>query len=276
MKNLFLLSICTLLLVSCSRLKIAVDWADTFVLAGMEDYYEFSSHQSAQFKKEFRTILKDVEKSDFREFASLLEAIVVSVEKNELSRDVIKTHLEQGRGILQKAIYKFEPLIQRVNDEQASSNFEKYDREFKTKLAEDYKDLGNQKKAMKKHKASFDFWIDQSIEFLTETQEESLTKQLLETQPPTRLRLDSKNSVHEKFVMARSDSVARKAFISKFMSSWESLQTEVYLNARKPYQEKLLDWMHQVAQTLTEKQKQNIIKNLKKRAGEFRSLSEAK
>jgi hypothetical protein len=266
MKYLFFVLLSPLLLISCSRISIAVHWADTFVLSGVEDYFDLSSAQKSQFKTEFKLILKEIEKNDFPKLAEYLESLAATVENNQLTLTVVQDYIKKGGGLIKNAFIKFEPLAIRIVEEQASKGFESFDNEFNEKFNKDLKELDDQNARAKKLKKQYEFWIDQTVDFLQESQEKSLTEQIAENPSPKQLQLQSKKSVYDKFVIARANPIARKEFISKFFNDWESLQTTEYLQARKVYHEKLFVWIYQLSQTLNEKQKRNLTENLRKRS----------
>lgn len=276
MKSSLLLLACLIFISGCSRLDVAINWADTVVLSRVEDYYDLSSQQKKAFKKEFKIVFAEVRQQDFPLFAKFLDSISDSVKKNDLSIVSIRKHFQASREIFIGAMARFEPLIQRMNDEQAQSGFENFDREFLKKYKEDLEELQSTKKEAKKLRKQYYRFIDQTIESLSDLQKKSLDQQLSENPPPKRLQLESRKSLHDNFSLIRSDKTQRKEFLTGFVKNWESLQTAEYLSARKAYQEKLILWVYELSQSLSEKQKQKIIKNLNELSLELIQLSKQK
>lgn len=259
---------------SCTRLEVAMNWADTFAISAVTDYFELSSSQKSQAKAEFNATLHEIQKNDFPLLAEVLERAANRVEKSELEATQIFSFYSEAEEIVKRAYQKFEPQAQKIVDNQAQSNFALFDKEFAKKVAHDREDAEKPETLLKNTVKKFNRWIDNTIEFLTDSQDTQM-RDMLKTQPaPVALQINSRESVYEKFKSVRSSEKDRHELIRKIFYDWESLQSSDYLKARKEYHERIKSWTVGLYKNLNDKQKKNLIKNLRSRASELRKLSE--
>jgi hypothetical protein len=257
----------------CSRLDLALQWADTAVLYGLEDYFEIDKAQRSQFKKDFNAVLLDVQANDFSQWADFLKNQANEIENESVNRESLVNSFKKFRDYFKSAAIKFEPLIQNLIDKQAAKKFELFDAQFLKKYNTDLENLSEPKNQTETLKKRFDTWIDFTVESVTKDQKKSIQKQQTENPLPQQLQLESRKAVFEKFKATRTDAVQRKQFINSFFANWDSLQSPEYVAAKATYENNLIDWLLQFYATLNKDQKKTFIKNLRSRADQLIGLS---
>lgn len=257
----------------CSRMDLALRWADTFVMHSVTDYFELTSAQKDHAREEFNKALKEVRREDFAKLAAHLRSVADLSEKNQLHKENIETALKELRVGFLTAGRRFEPMAQKVVTDQVASDFKYFDQEFQKKYAKDLKRAQDPAQARSKLKGRSEDMIDESIEFLTSEQKEWIKDWQTQITPPEIQQIESRKFVFEKFKLVREFEPTRTAFVHQFFTNWESLQSAPYLAAREEYQRKILELTVRIGTTLNEKQRKNLSENFRKRADEFAKLA---
>ena len=165
-------------------------------------------------------------------------------------------------------------MAQKVFNFQAKSGFESFDKELREKQEKDLKKASNVKDLAKDSRKKISRWVNETVEVLTTEQDRELTDMALKFPAPLKFQIQSREALFEKFKSVRSDPEARQKLIHDFFYQWESLQSEDYLKARQEYRTKYRQWLIGLSSKLTVNQKQDFVKNLRKRAAELKYLSE--
>lgn len=265
----------------CARLDLALKWADTYVLSSLSDYFDLSKQEKEETRQSFKQTLANIQTQDFPALAEQLNLLATLIQKTELRNDLSK---EQKNDLLniqirkifadigelfKKASGRFEPLGQLVVANQAKKGFHHFDEEFLKKYNQDLLDITDQKKQKKAVQKKINTWIDETVEFLSDSQKSKLTEEVRKYPPPVFLQIESRRLVFEKFRVARNNETLRRAFVTQFFNQWDSLQSAEFQEARKAYFEHVTQWLVEIVQTMNEKQKKNLLRNLHKRALEF-------
>lgn len=257
----------------CSRLDLALRWADTFVMSSVTDYFDLNSEQKKAAKDEFNKALSDLRREEFPKLAEILRKIADLSEKNELKAPAIEGFLKEMTAGFTVALQRFEPMAQKIVADQAATGFKLFDEEFQKKYEKDLKKAQDPTQARAQWKDRADSMVDESIEYLTEAQTQMLKSWQTQNNPPKLLQVESRKTVFEKFKLARDNEESRKNFIKLFFSDWISIQTPAFQTARAEYQAKTHALMISILTQLTEEQRKNLTKNFRARAKEFDNLA---
>lgn len=244
-----------LLFSGCTRLDLAVKWADTYFLSSLGDYFDLPANQREDIRKDFNLALSTIQKNEFPVLAEKLISLAQTTEKNELSEIYLRKKIEEIGEVLRKGIQRLEPLAQKVVKIQSLNGFHHFDEEFLHKYNQDLLEITDEKKQKKLAQKKVDRWVDETVEFLTITQKSNLDEIMKKSPPPLFLQLESRRIVFDRFRQAREDQLKREVFISQLFTEWDSLQTQEFQNARKEYFNKVTEWIITIALQLNEKQK---------------------
>lgn len=261
---------------SCSRLDLALRWADTFVMYQVTDYFELSSEQKSQARGEFNRALTELRREEFPRLAQELRAIAELSDKNELNAANVELHLKRLQEGFLGAGRRFEPMAQKLIADQVPKNFSQFDAEIMRKYEKDLKRAQDPAQARSKLKNRAEDIISDSIGYLTPAQKNVFKEWLRQTTPPQPQQVENRKIVLDKFKEVRAEEETRVAFVRDFFYDWESLQGPEYLKARADYQKKVSDLVVQLAGGLEEKQRKNLSENLRRRADELDRLANPK
>lgn len=274
MKKIILLLSCSLLLLSCTKLDFVLRWADTFALSYINDYFDLTSSEQKELKQDFNLVLKQIQKEDFPIYAIQFNQLADQIEKDHLNAETVESFLNQLEISFKKSMQKFEPLAQKVFNFQAKSGFDYFDKEFRRKQEKDSKKALNIKDLARDSRKKINRWVAETVEVLTTEQEREFTDMALQFPAPLKYQIASREALFEKFKTLRHEPEAREKLIHDFFYQWESTQTEEYLKARQEYRGKYRNWLISLSGKLSVKQKQDFVKNLRKRAAELKTFSE--
>jgi len=272
-KNIWIVSILALFLVSCSKLSMGVLWADTFVMSSIDDYFVLSSDQARQARAEFKEILREVRREEFPRLAELLEQFSAAVESGQISEEKLEQWMMQTQNVIRLGLGRFEPLGQRLIAEQAAAGFSRFDREFEKKYEKRQKQLLNEKERRKLADKTFDRILGETVKTLNSEQKVWLEELVATSPPPLLLQQESRKYVFEKFKILRETEEDRKKFISTYFSDWAGIQSEPYQEARAAHQQQLQSFFLRVLRSASEEQKQNLMASFRGRAKELRDLA---
>lgn len=266
-KTIFL---CCLALVftSCSKLSVAVYWADTFAVSELDDYFQISSAQKTETQKSIQLQLSEIRKSDFPKLAELFEEAAGQVEKEKLGKEQILSLRTRLIDLMLSMSKRFEPIILQLMLWEKENNFQKFDLALKEKQEERWQKISSEEKRIKEARRRVDRLYSRSVGYLTDDQEKRLIEVLRSN--PLQLEWENRNIVFQKFVQARPTEM--ESFLKKFFHQWESLQSAEYIKARDQYRKNWDEYLLFLLQNLEPKQKSNVIENLREIAAELRSL----
>lgn len=257
----------------CSRLDLAVRWADTFVMSSVTDYFDLTSEQDARARGDFRTALRDVKKIDFPILASHLEDFALLVEKKEVTDEKVDRFLDQVDSQVRTSIARFETMAQNLLDQQSGGSYEMFDAEFSRKHEKDLKEARDDRAQKKKVNKNIDRFVGETVEFLTEEQQKEVDAWIRTNPPPLQLQLESRKALFDQFKSLRADEKKRRDFIRSYFTNWIALQTPAYQKARMESHQRIRSLFKKVLATITEKQRKNLVENFRFRAKDFRAIS---
>ncbi|MBX3019383.1 MAG: hypothetical protein KF767_15965 [Bdellovibrionaceae bacterium] len=260
----------------CSRLDLALRWADTFVMYSVTDYFELSSVQKTEARQEFNTALGELRREDFPKLSAELRRLADLADQNAFTAENVEEHLKLLQDGFLAAGRRFEPMAQKLIQDQVAVNFKQFDTEVMKKYEKDLKRAQDPAQARSKMKNRAEDIVDDTIEYLTPAQKEAFKGWVQQTTPPQVQQVENRRIVLDKFKAVRADEAARRKFVHDFFHNWESLQGAEYLTARAEYQKKIRDFVIQIATSLEEKQRKNLSEKLRARAGELDRLASAK
>lgn len=258
------------LMSGCSRMDLALRWADTFVLATVDDYFLMDSTQKARTRSEFNQALQQVRKNEFSRIADLLEDSANKLESSQFGAPEVEVFHRTFNQIFKSAVGRFELMGQNLLADQVATDFKLFDQEYQEQQEDRKKDLEDVKAQSKKTLKSIEDFVEETIEYLTKIQKQDLQEFVLKHPRPAQLAFQSREKMYEKFKSVRKDEALRRAFITIYFTDWESLQTSEYVKARAENQAQFKAWLVRLLGGLEPGQRKNVVQNFRKRAKDFR------
>ncbi len=260
-------------LVSCARLDFGLQFFSFYIKSEVDDMFDLNTPQKDLFEKNFSTELEKAKRDRFPIYADYLESISQAIESTNLTGEKVSQLFDQGSELFLQTPPQWKTALEEVVLTLKVDQFKVFEEYFYTKI-EKQKDRSKTLKSRQKQQLkAMQKWIDESIEDLTSTQEKKL-EQYIKTNPkPFELSIKSQEFVFSQFKEAFPEVNKRQIFIQTFLTDWRTLQLPDYVKAHELYLVKLKDYVMDLSLNLNEKQKNNLIRNLKKRALELRKIS---
>ncbi len=271
MKAKIYLLLCVLLLSSCSKLSLAVYWADTFLLAQIDDYFTLTSEQKSEVKKQLQDIFREIRREEFPQLAAMLESMAAAIETGAVSAKEASGWSLSLRDRLIAMGIRFEPLGQKLIEWESQKGFRRFDQAFADKQQERFAKISSEERRQKEARKRAERMIDRTVEELTDSQESGLASLLQKN--PLLLEWESRNTVFRNFQKVRESPLERAKFVRLFFTKWEELQTESYLTARSQYRaewEKFILWL---VPKLSPEQRKTAVDNLRVLSKQLQDLS---
>lgn len=268
-----------IVLASCSRLSVAVRWADTFIVQAVDSKFDLNSQQKKEFSVEVQRALASVRKDRFPIWAETLEKWAASIQKsglNEtLSFEMWDFVFAEARGLMKFAEGPAFKLIDLVTEK----NLGAYQKSSLKEIAEAREKLHQSqvdqriKEQIKEQKAKIIPWIEYWHDTVTKNQEQNLEEFLRQNPFPAEMAFQHREVQLEKLGRIQSDKAAQKKWINEYLLNPEMARTQSYAKGLSDWQLKLRSWIGGFHRSLTEKQISVFANELKRRAAELRDLA---
>ncbi|MGZ3743787.1 MAG: DUF6279 family lipoprotein [Pseudobdellovibrionaceae bacterium] len=258
---------------SCSRLDIAVNWADTYIIYQVDDYFDISSQQSKELKESLKKDFLKIRHEQFNKWAATLRQFNKNILENTLSEEIFHDYftktLEASRQLPTYFVNTAVKFIASTNQTQ----LEHFEKTVRKKNIEDQKKIQNGETARNESRKKYLRWIDMWIGPLSKEQTQ-LLNQHLNTHPfPAQAQLANKIYILEKFHESRKSPEGLKNFVRNYYNNKYEVENPEYLQALAAYQTELEKFLFQLIQSLNEKQKRTLSENLSEKSSALEKLS---
>ena len=221
-KLVFILTV-VFLSVSCSRLDIAVNLANSYIVHKTDDYFDLTKEQSKRLKESLAKDINQVKKTIFPQLAAemLKIADTVSFQKTFDSTFVSATY-QRIENLFMEGVRIFTPTAVALAGDLSPNQITLFQKEVDEKLNDLKKD--SEKKSFDKMKKQFDSWFGS----MTSNQKDDLKKFVEKNPGPTKLSVYNRQTLAHNFVRAFPDKNARKKYVEKIL--WFSMLRTQNLN----------------------------------------------
>ncbi|MBC7372222.1 MAG: hypothetical protein H7326_11690 [Bdellovibrionaceae bacterium] len=263
------------LLIGCSRLDVAVNWADTYIASSVDDYFDISSSQSKELKLDLKRDIARLRKEQFPKWASQLRELETQFApgaaklSSEKFHTFFKETLDAGRAL---GPYFAATTVKFVTTA-TSEQLEHFEKTVREKNVEDHEKIQNSKKARQEARKKYLRWTDLWIDSLTDDQDKLLDIHLDANPFPLEQQLTNKLFVLDQFSTARKTPEKLKTFVTDFAVDRNRFNSAAFQKAMDTYQQELEKFVYQLLQTLTEKQKKHFRENLTEKAEALEKLA---
>lgn len=279
MKKLYFVFNLSLLLlpVSCSRIELAANWADTYIVNHIDKYFEVSSMQSQFIKKAVKDDVDAIRKKIFPNVADELERFQKKIESNTpiAYQDIDQSQLELKK-IFYDTVAIFEPNAQVFVKKLTSQQLDIFKSAFDKKTKEMESDLENPAEAKKKRfnriKDQFQSWVGT----LNNEQLFIIQQFTADNLPPLKEQLKNRDRLSKEFLDSFKNDESRNKFVTQLFTNYESMRDPEYAKASNVYQKKVFELIVVMLNQLTPEQKKHLIDTLKDRAEQVRETAQNK
>jgi hypothetical protein len=257
------LGLLLLLFTGCNRLSFVLYWADTLVISSLNDYFDLTSSEEKKLKVEIQRLITEIKSNEFKQTIDLLNKIKSDVKADSVDVAKIESYEIEFDKIAESIGKKTKPIFIDRIQKQKIKGFEKFDKEFEARIKKSQKRF-EKSKTYDQDLKSLDRWVDNSLGFLTPSQQLWLKKEIKDNPSPQLLRIQSRQHVFENFKSVRSDNLKLELFLNQYFDNWESQQSADYILARNKYRSQLRVWIVRLLSDKNANQKDNLIKTIDK------------
>lgn len=270
----FLLGLwCLLGVLGCTRLDIAVSWADTYIVSQVDDYFDINSTQSKGLKESLKRDIAKVRKEQFGVWAAELRRFEKEVRENTLSEESFHQYFENTLDTSKKIQPYFTDSAVKFISTATPAQLEHFERTLRKKNIEDEKKIQNGQKARYETRKKYLRWVEMWIDSLSKDQDQLLNQHLTDYPFPALAQIKNKNVVLEKFHEARKSPESLKNFVRNYYNNKYQYADPEYQKALTSYQAELEKFIYGLVKSLNEKQKKLLSENLTAKASSLERLA---
>lgn len=276
MKKLLSLFICAIGISACSRIDIAVTWADTYISSKVDDYFDITSHQKKILKESIRDDLRRLRQEQFKLWAAELNQLHHELTTNTLDENKLREYFQRSLQNSKKIQPYFSQTASQFISSTTPEQLNYFERAFQKKAREDHKKVQTTERMLKENQKTYRRWIDMWLGSLSKDQERLLNQHLQESPFPLDLQIKNREQVVVRIQELRHSPDELKNFIRDYYKDRYQYTPPEYQRALANYQAGLEKFLIELLKSLNEKQKQTLSENLLEKAAILDRLSVAK
>lgn len=273
MRNLVIILICLLSLVSCTKLDVAVSWADTYVISQIDDYFDINSQQRKDLKESLKKDIKKIRVEQFPEWAAELRRFQKDISDDKLTDVSFHDYFVKTLETTKKIQPYFTDTAVKFIATTTTPQLEHFERTLRKKNVEDEKKIQDGKKARDESRKKYLRWTEMWIDSLSKDQDQLLNQHLTNNPFPALEQIKNKNYVLEKFHEARKSPEDLKKFVRNYYNNKYQYADPEYQKALSTYQADLEKFIFQLIKSMSEKQKKALSDSLTERANSLERLA---
>lgn len=273
----FILNFTLLILPSCSRIEMAANWADTYILNQMDKYFDVNSMQSQFIKKALKEDIETIKHDVFPGAADQFEHLQKLFESNKAITiaDIDKAE-DELKAVFFKAIKIFEPNAQEFVKKLDQKQLAVFKVVFNKKMRELNEEMEKPDKASDKRfnriRSQMQSWLGN----LNKAQLAAIEEFSRHNLPPLKEIIKNREKIAQQFLESFQSPDKLKSFIHTLFVNYESLRDPEYVKAVEADHKKLQGLIAEILNSMTPEQRKHVIETLKDRIDQLRKISAKK
>ncbi|MGZ3769955.1 MAG: DUF6279 family lipoprotein [Bdellovibrio sp.] len=271
MKNILLLFLCSLSVLSCSRLDTAFNWADTYIASQVDDYFDISFKQSSALKKSIRQDLNIVKAQYLPGLIKDVKTVKADVLSNKLDQKEIKVFFSS----FFKKINYIESFFSKSATEFLGGLSQKqldYFTKAFAKKSDEEKEKANSGKKVQDLIKTYNKYFEMFLGNLSDEQKILIENNVRQNPFPSDLRIKNKEWVCKQFLQKRSSVPELQNFAKEYLSKPEKYKLPEYDTALKVYYGNLQNFLADFSRTVTKQQKETLLKNIDEKINQLEKI----
>lgn len=273
MKKFLLALLCLVGIVSCTRLDIAVSWADTYIVSQVDDYFDITSTQSKDLKASLKKDIAKVRTEQFMIWAAELRRFEKDLSEDRLDEQTFHDYFVKTLETSKKIQPYFSDTAVKFISSASPAQLEHFERTLRKKNIENEKKIQDGKKARYETRKKYLRWVDMWVDSLTKDQEQLLNQHLTDVPFPALAQIKNRNYTLEKFHEARKSPEGLKNFVRNYYNNKYQYADPEYRQALQNYQTELEKFMFSLIKSMNDKQKKHLSENLTEKASSLERLA---
>ncbi|MBY0413471.1 MAG: hypothetical protein K2Q18_04870, partial [Bdellovibrionales bacterium] len=257
-------------LVGCSRLDLAANLANSYIVNKTDDFFDLNRDQKKIMREALEDDLAKIKKSILPQLASELHrnAEIISSTKKIDKNDVLLSY-QRIENIFYQSIRIFSADAVTLADKLSQEQINYFQEESQKKLEELKEKPG--KKSFDRMKKHFDSWLGT----MTASQKSEL-KNFIATNPPSIAEtIHFREVMVQDFVKVYPDKEARRKYVENIFNNYESIKGPIYARIMNEKTQKVAEFVTRVLNTMTEDQRNTLIHSLRDRANQLIKISKS-
>jgi hypothetical protein len=257
------------LLNSCSRLDLAVNFADTYIVNKTDNYFDLTSEQKKWLNLNFDKDFSKVKEIIFPRIASeLFKAANMISSKAPLGASDIKLAYERLNKLFYDGLQMFSSDAVLLVDQLNTNQIIYFQKEFDKKMKE-LQENENSKDSYKKMKKQFDSWLGE----MTSLQKKELESFTTANPPLTNEIVNNRQLLAHEFVSSYYDQSLRRKFVEKIMNHFGESYEANFSIKMKERNNKIIELTTSILNQITNEQREILVNRLKDRANQLLKIS---
>lgn len=273
--NKFLVSLCFafLALTGCSRLDIAFNWADTYIASKVDDYFDISSQQSKELKKDIQKDLQAIRAEVLPTWIDRLKEIQKEVDAGPLNEQRVSFYFSLFMKDIEAINARFSNTAVDFIATTNSTQLNFFDKAFKSKNSEDMDKARNLSKLQKEYRDKYNDYFEMFLGYLTKEQK-AMIEDSVKTSPfPLELKIRNKEFVYNKFLKEKGSPEGMKAFVKDYYTHPAQYDMPEFQTAFLNYQQNLQSLVVKVMTSMNEEQKKNLRSSINEKTAQLEMLA---
>ena len=259
----------------CSRIDLAINWADNYISRQIDHYFDMNSLQLQLLKKSLDEDLLKVREIIFPSLADRLQKMKVDVEGITIFKEgTIQSYEVEFRKIFDKGLIIFEPSAQVFVNSLTLSQVQSFKKEFDKKTTDLEYEANHPKEAKAKKYDDIINRLEEWIGALSSEQRNEVEKFNDVNVFPLREQILNREKISREFIESFPDKLKRKKFIHQLFYQYDSLREHSYARTIEEYQHKYFGLITVILNKMTNEQKKIISRKLNDRAEQVQKSSE--
>lgn len=271
MKNKFSVIVALLLmtlmsLTSCSRIDLAVNLANSYMTNKADDYFDLTRAQTSWLREALGKDIERVKKTIFPQLASeMLKAADTLSTRQSFDSNLVYSSYKRMENLFYQGLRVFTPNAVLFVEKLSPNQVAYFQKEF-DKKAIDLKEEP-EKKQYDKMKKQFDSWVGS----VTSNQKKDIKNFVSTNPPPVQETVYNRQKMVHQFVS--SDVTARKAFVEKLFTSYESLRESGYAKIAEAKNKQVASFVTSMLNKISAEQKKTLVDTIRDRANQLIKIS---
>lgn len=264
-----LMTLLVFIFTACSRIDLAVYFADNYVVNRAEHYFDLRREQARWLKKAVKADISMIKKTIFPQLAQ--ELLVAADKVNDtrvFDSATVQLSYERVKNLFYEGLRFFSRDAVLFADKLESFQVDNFQKEFDKKMRE-VKEDDNPKDRYKRIKKHFDSWMGS----MTHLQKKELEDFVEHHSAYTQEKIYSRVSLAHEFVRVYPDKVARAKFVEGLMTRYESMRGATYSKLDAQKEKEMVDLVTSLLNKMNDSQREVLIETLRQRANQLIRLS---
>lgn len=262
-----------LVLPACSRLDLAFNWADTYIVSKVDDYFDLTSAQSKELKKSLQNDFKKVSSKVLPKIIDDAKKLEQQLQVNVVDEKSVERLFNLGQNVFEDFYSQFSATAVGFIASTDKGQLEHFKKAFYEKQDEEKEKFADLKEYQHEQKEKYHKYFKMFLGSLTAEQKALIDDHLRHSPYPKALKLKNKEAVFNAFIAAIQQSPAKaQEFVTQFTQKPQSYNLPEYQMALKNYNEGLKKLILAMVSTLNSEQKKELRDNLLEKVSQLQKI----